>query len=286
VSAKRGDDAHDIHPGLAWMQEVPRARGWLARLPDLIDECAEQWSLRVGEPFAYASSALVLRVMREDGSPAALKIAWPHREATHEAAALRAWAGDGAVRLLQHDAERWALLMERAEPGTPLKELPEDRALDAMVELLPRLWKPAGAPFTTLEDEATWWAEYLPRVWRVAVDAFERRLLDAALEALDTLPATQGPQVLIHQDLHADNVLRSTRQPWLAIAAIVRGDELGRGPERVRHRLDRLTADLGLDRERARLWAFVQTLAWGVDEDENEVLHEHVEVARWLLDAS
>jgi streptomycin 6-kinase len=106
------------------------------------------------------------------------------------------------------------------------------------------------------------------------------------------------PDLLVHQDLHADNVLRATRQPWLAIdakpllgerefgiAAMVRGDELGRGPERVRHRLDRLTAVLGLDRERAKRWAFAQTLAWGVDEDENEVLREHVEVARWLLDA-
>ena len=130
-----------------------------------------------------------------------------------------------------------------------------------------------------------------------APEPFERRLLDAAVEVLDDLPPTQGRQVLLHQDLHADNVLRSERQPWLAIdpkpllgerefgiAAIVRGDELGRGPERVRHRLDRLTSELGLDRERARLWAFAQTLAWGVDEDENEVFWRQVEVARWLLD--
>ena len=104
--------------------------------------------------------------------------------------------------------------------------------------------------------------------------------------------------MLTHQDLHADNVLRAERQPWLAIdpkplvgerefgiAAIVRGDELGRGPEHVRHRLDRFVADLGLDRERAKMWAFTQTLAWGVDEDDNEILWEHVEVARWILDA-
>jgi streptomycin 6-kinase len=288
----------DIHPGLAWLQEVPSGRAWLASLPQLIAECSANWSLRVGEPFSYASSSLVLRATRDDGSAAALKIAWPHREVTHEAAALRFWDGHGAVLLLGDDPGRGAMLLERAVPGTPLKELPEDLALDAMVDLLPRLWRPSGAPFTTLEDEAHWWAEYLPRVWQLAEPSFERRLLDAALEVLGTFPTTQGQQVLLHQDLHADNVLRATRQPWLAIdpkpllgerefgiAAIVRGDELGRGLDRVRHRLDRMTADLGLDRERTRLWAFAQTLAWGVDEDDNEVFPEHIEVARWLLDA-
>ena len=286
-----------IHPGLAWLEDRPDGRAWLASVPRIVGECADRWRLTIGEPFAYASSSLVLRVTRDDGNPAALKIAWPHREATHEAEALRAWDGDGAVRLLEHDAGSSAMLLEGAVPGTPLKALAEDDALDAMRDLYPRLWKPAGAPFTTLADEAAWWREYLPRVWELAPEPFERRLLDAAVEILDELPKTQGPQVLLHQDLHADNVLRAERQPWLAIdpkpllgerefgiAAIVRGDELGRGEERVRHRLDRLTSDLGLDRERARLWAVAQTLAWGVDEDANEVFWRQVEVARWLLD--
>jgi streptomycin 6-kinase len=286
-----------IHPGLTWLEEKPDGRAWLARVPRIVRECADRWRLSVGEPFAYAISSLVLRATREDGTPAALKIAWPHREATHEAAALAAWDGDGAIRLLEHDPESSAMLLERALPGTPLKAVPEDDALDAMRDLLPRLWKPAGPPFTTLADEAAWWREYLPRVWERVPEPFERRLLDAAVEVLVDLPPTQDRHVLLHQDLHADNVLRSRRQPWLAIdpkpllgerefgiAAIVRGDELGRGEERVRHRLDRLTSELGLDRERARLWAFAQTLAWGVDEDENEVFWRQIEVARWLLE--
>ena len=288
----------EVHPGLAWMLDDPKAAGWLERLPSVVDLCADRWNLRIEDPYGYASSSLVLRVTRDDGSPAALKIAWPHREATYEADALRVWDGDGSVLLLEHDREHGAFLLERCAPGTPLKDLPEDDALDAFVDVANRLWRPAGRPFTTLEEEAAWWAEYLPRVWRLAPEPFERRLLDAVLEALASLPGSQGEQVLVHQDLHADNILRATRQPWLAIdpkpllgerefgiAAIVRGDELGRGPERVRHRLDRLVGDLGLDRERARMWSFVQTLAWGVDEDENDVLWEHVEVARWILDA-
>ena len=280
------------------MREHPTSAAWLDRLPSIVEECADRWRLSLGEPYGYASSSLVLRAIRDDGLPAALKIAWPHREATYEGEALRFWSGDGAVVLLEHDRERGAFLLERCDPGTSLKELDEDQALDAFVDVARRLWRPAGAPFTTVVDEVAWWADYLPRVWSHVPEPFERRLLDAALEVFGELPATQGEQVLVHQDLHADNILRATRQPWLAIdpkpllaerefglAAIVRGDELGRGPQRVRHRLDRLVHDLELDRERARLWAFAQTLAWGVDEIENEVLWEHVEVARWILDA-
>jgi hypothetical protein len=40
-------------------------------------------------------------------------------------------------------------------------------------------------------------------------------------------------------------------------------------------------AELGLDRERARLWTVAHTVAWGLDE---EPLAEHIEAATWLLD--
>ena len=64
---------------------------------------------------------------------------------------------------------------------------------------------------------------------------------------------TQGEQVLLHQDLHAENVLAAGREPWLvidpkplagerefAVAPIVRGTELGHSKRDVLHRLERL----------------------------------------------
>jgi streptomycin 6-kinase len=99
--------------------------------------------------------------------------------------------------------------------------------------------------------------------------------------------------VLLHQDLHADNVLAAQREPWLAIdpkplagerelgiAPVVRSRELGHSRRDVLRRFDRLTSELGLDRERARGWAIGQTIAWGFG------LTAHAEVARWLLEAS
>ena len=254
---------------------------------------SERWGLTPVESFEPgAASTVVQRVRRTDGSEAVLKIQKPHRESEHEAAALELWAGDGAIRLLDHDPEEHALLLELCAPGTPLSAAGQETALDVFVELLPRLWKPAGDPFRPLADEAAWWAEYLPRQdWSVAP-----QLLEAALEALRELPPTQGEQVLVNQDLHGDNVLAAEREPWLvidpkplagerefAVAPIVRSFELGHSKRDVLHRFDRLTSALGLDRERARGWSIAQTVAWAGDSDFSRT---HLETAQWLLEAT
>jgi streptomycin 6-kinase len=152
----------------------------------------------------------------------------------------------------------------------------------------------SGRPFRLLAEEAEWWLESLPVNWEAAGRPFERRLLDAALEALRELPLTQGEQVLVHQDLHAENVLAAQREPWLAIdpkplvgerefalASIIRSFELGGTRRDVLYRLERLSADLGLDRERARGWAVGQTLGWA----DTAYMSHHVQTVRWLLEA-
>ena len=207
-----------------------------------------------------------------------LKLQFPDRESEHEASALRAWDGRGAVRLLEHDPERHALLLERCLPGTPLAEMEPEAALDVAIGLLPRLWIPAGPPFRPLADEAAWWASDLPGRWRKTGEPFERELLDAALDAIRMLTPTQAESVLLNQDLHAANILRAEREPWLVInpkplvgerafgvAPLVRGSELGHSREAVIHRLDRLSGALGLDRERVRDWTIAQSIAWGLD---------------------
>ena len=267
---------------------------WLRTVPDLATDCCEEWGLRLGEPYEAGAVGYAVRAELPDGTPAVLKLIHPHRESEHEADALRLWDGDGAVRLLAEDSERQALLLERCEPGTKLYEAGAEVALDVLVGLLPRLWKPAGEPFHTLVDEAAWWRSYLPEQWERS-PTFERRLLDTALDALDTLPQTQGEQVLVSQDQHAENVLAAQREPWLAIdpkplvgerefalAPVVRAFELGHSRRAVLHRLDRLSSELGLDRERARGWTIAQTLAWAYDSEWHE---RHVETVRWLVDA-
>ncbi|EEP71480.1 aminoglycoside phosphotransferase [Micromonospora sp. ATCC 39149] len=311
----------EIPERLGWVGRTPAGRAWLAVLPARLAECVQRWGLRLqGPPFPYAHASLALPAKLPDGTRAVLKLQYPDADSAHEATALTCWAGDGAARLLAHDPGRRALLVERCDPGTSLhatvqdqarraaaqdetragtlggaRREPLDAALDVVVGLLPRLWRPAGAPFTPLAEEAAGWLERLPVQWARLGRPFERRLLDAGLGRLAELAGTQGEQVLVNQDLHAGNILRATREPWLVIdpkplagerefgvVAIVRGPELGHSPAAVRRRLDRLTDELGLDRERALGWAIGHTLAWSMAED--VVFTNQIDVARWLLD--
>lgn len=283
-----------IPQSLQWMQSTEAGRSWLTTLPTLVEDCAKRWGLRLGESYQDSYVSLVVPADRHDGVPVVLKIQFPGRESEHEAQALALWNGDGAVRLLDHDPARSALLIERCEPGTHLSEFGAEQALEALVGLLPRLWKPAGEPFRSLTDEASAWREELPRSWEDAGRPFEGRLVDAAVEVLAELTRSESEEVLLHQDLHADNVLAAQREPWLVIdpkplrgerefglAPIVRSHELGHDETKVIGRLDRLTSELGLDRERARLWSFAQTMAWAFEG--THVMPRHVETARWLL---
>jgi streptomycin 6-kinase len=267
---------------------------WLELVPDLLRECADEWTLQLGAPYAQGAAGYAVRAELADRTPAVLKLIYPHREAEHEAAALEAWGGDGAVELLAYDDARRAMLLERCEPGTLLARADPDTALDVLVGLLPRLWKPAGAPFHLLADEVDVWLDEIPRDWERTGRPCKRALVDQTLELLRALSGSQGELVLLHQDLHTDNVLAAEREPWLVIdpkpllgerefnvAPIVRDYVLGHSRADVRRRLDRLSGELGLDRERARGWTIGQTVAWMF---ENSQLQAHLETVGWLLE--
>ncbi len=281
---------------LEWWRDEPGGAEWLERLPRLVAECAEGWSLRVGDPYAGGNVAWVAPVELVDGTPAVLKVNFPEPESEREGDALDFWAGAGAVRLLAEDKSRRALLLERCVPGTQLWVGPEDReTLRVAAGVLRALWRPppAGHRFRALADLAASWAEELPATWEREGRPYDRALLDDAVAFLRDAGPAQGEQVVVHQDFHSGNVLRATREPWLAIdpkpvvgerefdtASLLRDRrwELRTDPQpeaRIRRRLDFLAAELDLDRERMRGWGIAHALAWGSDA-------EMISSARWL----
>jgi streptomycin 6-kinase len=272
-----------VPESLGWWRDVPGGAAWLQRLPRLVLECADEWGLELGVPLDGGAVALVLRVSTADGAPAVLKLGFHGDvESEHEAAALAHWGGSGAVRLLREDTARRALLLEWCEPGTRLWAVDDDTdATRAAAAVLRRLHAspPAAAPFRRLGVAVAGWAEELMPAWEAHGRPFDRAVLDEAVAACRDL-ATCEAHVLLHQDLHGGNVVRSA-SGWVAIdpkplvgdpafdvASLVRdrrwllgvGDDLAR----MRRRLDVLRDELGLDRERMRLWSVVHALAWGL----------------------
>ena len=132
-------------------------------------------------------------------------------EGIREAEALRFWDGHGAVRLLAHDPERKALLLERCVPGTPLGTDYDQEALGVAARLMERLWRepPPEVDWPRLDDVAARWTRELPQ-------RYPGRLAEEALDAIAVLTPIEDA-VLCHQDLHGGNILRAEREPWLAI---------------------------------------------------------------------
>lgn len=276
------------------LRAEPGGVAWLAQLPELVRGCADEWSLRVGEPYAYAFVSLALRAELPDRTPVVLKIGFPHRESEHEGDALAHYDAHGAVTLLDYDARRHALLLERCEPGTSLLDLPDqEEAHRIAARVLDRLWRaPApGHSFRRIAVDAARWVNELPERWERLGRPFERELLDEMISAFIELPPTQGELVVCHQDFHRGNVLRAQREPWLAIdpkpvlaerefdtAALIRD---GDGDV---HWLKLLSSELRLDRERMRRWALAHTLAWSFDEGDPD--EDLIDVARRLVQAA
>lgn len=291
-----------VPPALDWWRDVPGGAEWLDSLPRIVDACAERWSLVVGHSYDGGNVSLVVAVERDD-VPAVLKVNFPEDETEREPDALAHWGGRGAVRLLEYDAPRRALLIERCEPGTRLWEIEDDEeATRIAASVLEVLWRPPhdDHTFTTLASAAARWAPELPRDWEALGRPFEREILDEAVATCMELGSDQGEPVVLHQDFHGGNVLRAKREQWLAIdpkplvgerefdaASLLRDRRWllgGAGSaRRIRRRLDLLAAELGVDRERMRRWGIAHALAWGVSG--RTVEDDMIECARLLLAA-
>jgi streptomycin 6-kinase len=253
---------------------MPERSAWLDRLPYVIHEQQERWSLSVGAPFdcSDVSCAWVAPVTRSDGTPAVLKLGMPHFEGAHEIQALRFWDGNPTVRLLEADVDLNAMLLEQCQPGSALRELPE-REQDVIVAgLLRSIWsRPAPPhPFRPLSAMTEYWADETIAAMHKWSDA---GLVQEGLRLFDELSRPSADDVLLATDLHAGNVLRAQREPWLVIdPKPFVGDRAYDATQHLFNCKDRIlaapdatirrVADLLLvDDERIRLWMFARSAA-------------------------
>ena len=195
------------------------------------------------------------------GRPLVLKVGYPHLEGEHEAAALRAYDGNGAVRLVDHDPARWAMLLERCEPGTALV----DDVVEPLASVNERLWDaPTDGPFRTLEQEITWHGDLIRE--RRSTGALADEVVDRVLDLQAELLASADRRVLLHSDLHCENVLLSSRG-WLAIdpKPLVGDPAYGVAQALANDRptpdeVPALARRLGLDVDRVRGWGLCRNV--------------------------
>ena len=267
-----------------------KANDWLERLPAILEDCAQRWQLTLFPPFENLSFHYVAPAVCADGSPVVVKASSPTGEFALEAEAMRLLAGEGMARLLASDEAQEVMLLERLEPGTVLADLvpaEDERATSVLTSIMRRLWRPAPAShsFPTVAD----WARGLERL-RARFDGgcgpFPVHLVEGAEAQFRELLATAGPPLLLHGDLHHENILLSGNG-WRAIDAKgVVGDpgyetgvlfynpipKLFHLPDRrkiLARRLDQLAEELQMDRARIRGWGLAQCVlaSWWHIED-------------------
>ncbi len=255
-----------------------------SRLERTAREVAAEWGVRLGPPFELARYSYVAPA----GEGAVLKVVpVEDDEADHEADALALWAGHGALRLLRHDRERRAMLIERARPGVDASILSEDEATREAVAVARKLWRPAerGHPFRWIGDQVPRWLE----------NAGGHKLVQVAKDTYASLDVDDA--TLVHGDFHQHNLLRHGER-WVALdpKPMVGEPEFDVpsflwnpiGSISTRERTDRRIAAFaaaGLDAGRIRRWTIVRGVYLGLPlwPGETEETSPQIRTVRQLL---
>lgn len=257
-----------------------RGRAFIAALPHLAADFLNRWRLHPdGQPM-HGVCALVLPVTRDaDGTPAVLKLQLLDEESAGEPLALRAWHGDGAVRLLDHDEPTGTLLLERLNPARTLAHRPVHEAVEVMAGLLAHLHAtPAPPGLRTLGAVTQGMLDQTPHLLPHIPDPRTRRIVADCAAAVREVAGDPGDR-LLHWDLHDENVLAADRADWLAIDPKPLAGDPGfdlwpaldnrYDPDDVLWRFDAMTAVMGLDRDRARAWTLgrvLQNALWDIED--------------------
>jgi streptomycin 6-kinase len=286
-------------------------RLWIAGLPAMAVAAMDRWELVGDGQVASGAVALIIPVARRDGSKAVLKLQPVDDETGGEPAALRAWAGRGAVQLLEHDPSSGAMLLEKLDASRDLNTMEDDLAAAQIIaELLARLNSvPAPAGMRHLRDVAAATLAGTPEAIRLVEDTDERRILINCAARLQELITDRIENRLLHWDLHYFNTLSTLDGvgEWKAIdpkplmgdsgfellpALWNRWDDLVRSGDvagALLRRFDLMTEVLGLDRACAASWTLgrvLQNAVWDlVRFNEGHIYPGHRTIAEVLIEA-
>jgi streptomycin 6-kinase len=182
---------------------------WLAGLPRSIEQLEHSWKLSELKAFPNLSYSYVLKGMQGD-IPVILKLSPDVKLIGKEAIALNAFKGFGAVSVL--GCKEGALLLERAVPGDLLKNaLPKEKRIEIACKVMEKLHQapvPSKEGFPPIEE----WLAAVDKEWDLPKDHLKRaRKLKNKLITKDP-----GRKVLLHGDLHQENIL-SSGNSWVVI---------------------------------------------------------------------
>ena len=274
---------------------------WMAALPALVADLTQHWQLQHLQPVTNLSYNYVLTGVRSDDDLAVvLKLGYDVDEIKKEAAALQVYAGRGCVQLLARDLELGALLLQRVVPGQSLKTFfpgHDVRAMECTIAVMQQLHTALVPSVTTTFASVADWLQGLHTAH--AVRKLSGYHLQKAQSLAQDLLQSAGPAVLLHGDLHHDNILASANDRWLAIdpkgvwgEAIYEVGAFVRNPvpellnqknasQLIAQRIEFFADQLHADEQRVKAWCYVQAVladCWAAEQSDDGAL--------WLAEAA
>lgn len=187
---------------------------WIDALPTVIKLLSDQLELKNIIPVENMSYNYVAKSIRND-QPVVLKIGFDKKAILDERQALSYFNGNAAIRLLDYDEKYNALLIEQAVPGITLKSLypaQEDFVIHCYVDTVQKLLsKPIKStyPFCHIKD-------WLKSFNKAQSNLIPNNLLEKAINLKNSLLSTMTTEVVLHGDLHHDNILKD-KDTWIVI---------------------------------------------------------------------
>ena len=194
---------------------------WLCKIPDTIELCKKKWDLcDVQEPLSNLSQSYIAFAKTKEGKDVVLKLSVPGSVFESEIKTLKAYKTKSSISLLQYDLKMSAMLLPRIVPGTRLSELSDDKqATHIAANIMQDLTTPAPQEieFETLQycGEAFYEVKQLPTQY--VAKMIPVQMLQQAEDLFKQLLESTTKHILLHGDLHHDNILLDQQQGWLAI---------------------------------------------------------------------
>jgi streptomycin 6-kinase len=276
------------------------SREWLANLPIMINNIAELWNFTFLHPMPHLSYNFVGLVQLDRGQTAILKMS-PGKNLTREMHWLNC-IEDGVPKIYAFDESLNAYLIEHLQPGYSLKQVVKEGKDDEATRIICRTHLKLQSQHCQLKNFRH--LSELAESFTALEGKFDTRLLSKAQILYHDLSNDRTNDVVLHGDLHHDNII-ADKSDWKAIdphgyvgdpaaevGAMIR-NALDDIPEsspianRVHRRLQILADELPYNPQKIANWAFCLTAlsgAWSM-EDHGSVPNVVTEVLKAIESA-
>ncbi len=190
---------------------------WLQNFDSLITYCEEKWNLKVLTPFELSYN-FVAPAETKDGGKVVLKLSVPTNEFYSEVTALRYFAGEGMVKIIDTEVEKGILILDHLFPGDTLATLKDDiEATEIAANIMESLWVPdtSDSNLPQLEEREQSLMKFFS-AHPTGKDPITQDLLQKAINTFRCLLDEKQDRYILHGDLHHYNILKE-KSSWVAI---------------------------------------------------------------------